>query len=177
MKAHDMGMDVFGKAPTNEKGKYFRNNVWYWRPLADLCQALAPDICAPCEHWQSNDGDGLDASGAEALGTVLRKRLADGTIASLLAERDKLLAELPDEPCELCSGTGIRSDDIGRKDGQPDKIITAPPDHPRLGQKGWCNACDGRGTRRPFATNYPCDVENVTEFADFLEACGGFEIC
>jgi hypothetical protein len=28
-----MGMDVYGKAPTVEEGKYFRNNLWWWRPL------------------------------------------------------------------------------------------------------------------------------------------------
>ena len=31
-----MGMDVFGKNPTSEVGKYFRRNVWHWRRLADL---------------------------------------------------------------------------------------------------------------------------------------------
>ena len=31
-----MGMDVFGLAPKEEKGEYFRNNVWWWRPLWDF---------------------------------------------------------------------------------------------------------------------------------------------
>jgi hypothetical protein len=35
-----MGMDVYG-----ESGNYFRNNVWWWRPLANYCQAIAPHIC------------------------------------------------------------------------------------------------------------------------------------
>jgi hypothetical protein len=29
-----MGMDVYGKEPKSDKGEYFRNNVWWWRPLA-----------------------------------------------------------------------------------------------------------------------------------------------
>ena len=171
-----MGMDVYGKAPISEVGAYFRNNVWYWRPLAQLCLTMAPEICAPCEHWQSNDGDGLDGSGAEALATVLRKRLEDGTIARYVAARDKHLAEMADEACTLCSGTGVRSDAIGREHGMPAKVIHEDG-HPRDGQTGWCNACEGRGQRRPFEANYPCAVENVAEFADFLAACGGFEIC
>ena len=32
-----MGMDVYGIAPTSERGEYFRNNVWWWRPLWDYC--------------------------------------------------------------------------------------------------------------------------------------------
>lgn len=170
-----MGMDVFGVKPTNETGRYFRNNIWYWRPLANLCNALAPEICAACESWQHNAGDGLDEAGAQALALVLRRRLEDGTIERFIAERDSRLAALPDEACEICAGTGVRSDSLGKERGMTEKRITERK-HPRCGQKGWCNGCDGRGTVRPFETNYPCTVENVTEFADFLEACGGFEI-
>lgn len=170
-----MGMDVFGIKPTNEAGRYFRNNVWYWRPLAHLCNALAPEICAACEGWQHNGGDGLDAAGAEALALVLKRKLSDGTVARYVEERDRRLRALPDDPCEICDGTGARSDEIAIKHGHPERVITEAG-HPRCGQKGWCNACDGRATVRPFETNYPCTVENVQEFAQFLEACGGFEI-
>ncbi len=171
-----MGMDVYGRKPTAEVGKYFRNNVWWWRPLAELCQEMAPDVCKACTHWQSNDGDGLDAVGAVALAEVLERRIADGTIAQYVCEYEQHLAALPDEKCTWCNGSGIRSDALGVRDGQTEKVITAPPNHPRLGQKGWCNGCDGRGTVRPFATHYPCSVENVAEFAAFCKASGGFEI-
>lgn len=156
-----MGMDVYGRKPTADVGKYFRNNVWWWRPLADLCQQLAPDICAQCQHWQSNDGDGLDAEGATALATVLERRLADGSIGKFIAERDAWLAALPDGTCDLCHGKGIRSDERAVKEGWDKKP---------------CNACDGKGTVRPWETHYPCDAENVAEFAAFLKACGGFNI-
>lgn len=38
------------------------------------------------------------------------------------------------------------------------------------------NGCDGKGTKRPADTWYPFEVENVKEFATFLQDCGGFEI-
>ncbi len=171
-----MGMDVYGRNPTAEVGTYFRNNVWWWRPLANLCQAMAPEICKACKHWQSNEGDGLDAAAAMALGEVLERRIRDGTVARYVLQREQYLERLPDETCELCHGTGIRGDAIGVAHGQTEQFITEPADHPRLGQKGWCNGCDGRGTVRPFATNYPCSVENVAEFAAFCKASGGFEI-
>lgn len=157
-----MGMDVYGKAPTAEAGKYFRNNVWWWRPLADLCQALAPQICRACEHWHSNDGDGLDADGAVALAAVLDARLTDGTVARLLAERDKMIAEMPDVRCDFCLGKGVRTHALAIEHGR---------------DKEPCNACDGKGTVRPWETHYPQDEDNVREFAAFLKDCGGFEIC
>lgn len=156
-----MGMDVYGRKPTAEVGKYFRNNVWWWRPLADLCQAMAPDVCKACKHWQSNDGDGLDKNHALALAAVLESRLADGTIAKLIAERDARIAMLPDEPCDICDGKGKRSDALAVANGWDKKP---------------CNACDGKGTQRPWETHYPCSVENVAEFAAFCKASGGFEI-
>lgn len=157
-----MGMDVYGQAPTSDAGKYFRNNVWWWRPLADLCQALAPQVCSACEHWQSNDGDGLDADGAAALAAVLEARLADGTVARLLAERNERLANLADVTCCLCDGKGVRSDALAVSNGWDKKP---------------CNACSGKGTERPPETHYVQDEDNVREFAAFLSACGGFEIC
>ncbi len=157
-----MGMDVYGNAPTSETGKYFRNNVWWWRPLADICQALAPQICEACEHWQSNDGDGLDADGAAALAAVLEARLADGTVKRLLTERDTMIAEMADVTCDLCNGKGVRSDELAVANGWDKKP---------------CNACDGKGAVRPWETHYPQDEDNVREFAAFLKDCGGFEIC
>ena len=48
-----MGMDMYGRKPTGERGEYFRNNVWWWHPLADYCIMIAPDICAPCKYWHT----------------------------------------------------------------------------------------------------------------------------
>ena len=31
-----MGMDVYGRRPKSERGEYFRNNIWWWHPLADF---------------------------------------------------------------------------------------------------------------------------------------------
>lgn len=39
-----MSFDLYGVKPMNEKGEYFRNNVWYWRPLwifvCETCQDI-----------------------------------------------------------------------------------------------------------------------------------------
>ena len=35
-----MGMDVYGKNPINDDGKYFRANIWCWRPIYSLTVEL-----------------------------------------------------------------------------------------------------------------------------------------
>ena len=75
-----MGMDVYGKSPTTEKGAYFRKNVWGWHPLWNLCEELSPDVAGKVEYGHSNDGDGLCAHDARLLGRVLWDALWDGRV-------------------------------------------------------------------------------------------------
>ena len=39
-----MGMDVYGKNPSNGDGEYFRANVWSWRPIYSLTVELCSDL-------------------------------------------------------------------------------------------------------------------------------------
>ena len=61
-----MGMDVIGRAPRSERGKYFENNSSWWHPLATYCKEVAPEIARGCRHWHTNSGDGLDAAASLA---------------------------------------------------------------------------------------------------------------
>jgi hypothetical protein len=154
-----MGMDVFGKAPDDPKGAYFRNNIWWWHPLAAYCVETAPDLTASCQSWHSNEGDGLDADTSRQLAAALRQRIADGQTAAYAAIREAEHHALPDEPCDICGGTGSR---------------LAPPEVRRGNYP--CLGCNGKGRIRPRKTQYPFSVENVEEFATFLEHCNGFAI-
>lgn len=171
-----MGMDVYGTQPTSKTGEYFRNNVWWWRPLADYVRQIAPEITAACVYWQSNDGDGLDAAGARALADRLQQELSEGRTAAYAAIRAAELAALPDEPCAYCASTGTRTDAVGVRMGMRTRTCPDEPGHPRRGEVGWCNGCDGRGRVRPSEADYPFSVENVEAFVAFLRDCGGFEI-
>ena len=172
-----MGMDVYGSKPKSEKGEYFRNNVWWWRPLAIYCVESHPDLTAACENWHSNDGDGLDADGAVALGNALMEDIALGRTEDWMVRYYGELADLPRELCELCGATGIRRDKVGQEMGMPDKALSTEVASLVGREFGWCNACDGVGSREPWMANYPFSVENVREFAEFLLDSGGFSIC
>lgn len=149
-------MDVYGKNATTETGRYFRNNVWWWRPLADYITTHEPELSKSCACWQSNNGDGLDAEKSIALAEALQKRIDADEVKEYEARLVAELAALPDEDCWLCNGTGKRTD----------MTVT-----------NGCDACQGSGKLRPDAVHCLFSVDNVQQFVNFLRECGGFEIC
>jgi len=152
-----MGMDVYGKSPRSEVGEYFRRAVWGWHPLAEFCQQF--EISNGCNYWHSNDGDGLDDEDASRLAADIRQAIANGEATAYIGQRNRELAEMPDEDCRICGGTGARLPvpEVG------------PGDQP-------CNGCNSTGKVRPWGCNYHLDVDDLNEFAAFLEDCGGFAI-
>lgn len=172
-----MGMDVYGKSPATEAGEYFRATVWFWHPLWEYCERSFPTITDKVEHGHSNSGDGLDADDSKALAEAIRASLADGSALEYSNQRNAYLAELERPTCDLCDGTGIRTDKIGVDAGFPTKALE-PEQAIVLGRThGWCNACHGDGAVDAWETNYLFDLEVLERFAGFLENCGGFEIC
>ena len=167
-----MGMDVVGR---NNPDAYFRNNVWWWRPLWDYCVELAPELCEEVSgHY--NDGDGLDEDGALQLSAILYMEIESGRTLRYEKAYNKRISELPRHDCNLCEGTGIRTDAVGVDMGMPTRELE-PHVAAIVGRThGWCNACGGEGLADDWQTSYPFSVENVSEFADFLADCGGFSI-
>lgn len=171
-----MGMDVYGKNPSSEKGEYFRNNVWWWRPLWDYCESVAPHLCEDVSG-HTNDGEGLDEVGAQELATILLNELSNGDTLFYQQKYNEYRASLPREDCDLCGTSGIRTDSIGMEMGQHDKELPVEVQILTGRTHGWCNGCNGVGTRESWQASYPFSVDNVKEFAEFLSECGGFSIC
>ena len=130
------------------------------------------------ENWFMPGGPGVDAAIASRLAIDFHQALQDGRVASYIAIKEAELRQLPIEECETCSGTGVRSDAIGQKYGMTERVIglqtQSSTDHPRYGEVGWCNGCDGEGRRKP--RRYPVVVADVIEFSQFLQVCGGFAV-
>ncbi|MDR3351484.1 MAG: hypothetical protein LBO00_00375 [Zoogloeaceae bacterium] len=154
-----MGMDVLGISPVSEQGRRFHNTVWWWRPLWQYCEEIAPDLIPADNSGHSNNGWGLDASGALALANRLLEAVASGETQKYEERYRAHLEALPLEPCKICDGTGHRA--------EPPNTGPGPLS---------CNACGGIGKRKNFATDYPFVVDNVREFTAFLRDCGGFNI-
>ena len=172
-----MGMDVYGKKPSSRTGEYFRRNVWGWRPLWDYVENQHPEIAELVQYPQSNDGDGLGARDSKKLAKLLMADYESGKVEEYVVERNRKLAEIPMDECDICDSTGIRTDEVGIENKMPEKELD-PDVSIILGrEKGWCNACQGLGKREPIQTWYYLDSEDVKQFAEFLAECGGFEIC
>ena len=157
-----MGMDVYGKSPLGEKGEYFRRSLWSWHPLWDLVTDLVPWVKDAVANGHTNDGDGLDAEQAAQLAIDLKALLESGEVVITLLDVGHHLADLPDVVCEWCKGTGVRTDEVGQSMG--------------MAARGWCNGCDGKGTRQDDRRMYQVSVQDVREFAEFVRESGGFEI-
>ena len=150
-----MGMDVYGDKPKSSKGDYFRNNVWWWRPLWNYCATSAPELIDKETYVSGtyNDGKGLNAMKAAKLGVKLLTLIEDGSCATYKRERDLYLESIPDEVCGNCNGNNRGN--FKKKD---------------------CKACKSKGTRESWERHYPFDIENVKEFAEFCIESGGFKI-
>jgi hypothetical protein len=157
-----MGFDVYGKNPQSEVGKYFRNNVWWWRGLWDYCCNVGSSVIskALANSGQMNDGKGLSAKKSLQLAKILEEEDNSGRLAAYELAYKQAQEQIADEDCHCCGGTGKRLP----------PPFTGPGTHD-------CNGCNNKGKVRPWAAQYPFSAENVKEFAAFLKDCGGFEIC
>ena len=172
-----MGMDLFGIKPTEKEGEHFRNNVWWWRPLAEFVQINYSDIADKCKCWQTNDGDGLDEDDAKKLAERIEQDLVVGRVRLYEEARQIALASLDREPCKWCNSTGIRTDQTGVDMGFPTEALPAETAILTGRTHGTCNACGGIGTTEHWELSYRFNEENVAEFLTFLKSCGGFQIC
>lgn len=71
-------MDVYGKAPANASGEYFRSTVWYWGPLWSYVETVAPTICVKVDQPYMNVGSGLTEPDSSELGEIIQQEIDSG---------------------------------------------------------------------------------------------------
>jgi len=155
-----MGMDVVGLKPKTSVGEYFRNNVWYWRPLWDYCCTIDEQLYDKVPSAHTNDGDGLDAIQSRQLAFKLQEEIDSGRAKQFVDDYETRRASLPKIECTYCDENGNRT--------WPTKTvekITKP-----------CNACNGTRLTDSWDSWYPMTLENIQSFVNFLMDCGGFQI-
>ena len=145
------------KFEQDNPGYYFRNNVWYWRPLwSYICDYIAPDILSDEDKKGGayNDCHHINAIKANYIADKIAEKHATGELQKFADWYQISRDNLPKETCDICEGSGKRWDEH---------------------VKGKCNACED-GMKDNWAKSYPFEVENVLEFGRFCKESGGFEI-
>ena len=153
-----MGFDIYGVSARSPEGEYFRNNVWWWRPLWDYIATNCSDIlmAEDIENGSFNDHWIINEDKARKIADKLDFLVTTGEAAKYEAEYSRHIKELPLVKCDCCHGTGTRDDQY---------------------VKGKCNMCDGKGEAKEWKAHYPFSVENVKDFIKFCRDSGGFAIC
>ena len=167
-----MGFDLYslGNHKT-EKGEYFRNNVWYWRPLADfVCEKTGVVSDEDKSHWHHNDGHTVSEQEAKQIAKQLKELVKNGEVSKAIKENEEMQ--------EQANQNNIfvqRCHDMLRKkvEAETGETNLAPRDYPKEDHDTW----DWIQSKYSYGSSYPFTMENVEEFIKFCEESNGFRIC
>lgn len=165
-----MGTTIHGLSPKHAVGAEFGRNVWGWKPMMDYISEKHPKFE---KFFEKNRLTELQAS---KIADALFADIASGVAKQYTDGFEQHQAHLEEVKCEICEGTGIRTDEIGMEKGMP--LVTLSPDLAAKYRRlvGWCNGCFGKGTRKPLESAYYLELVDIQEFAEFLKNCGGAKI-
>ena len=152
-------------------GVYFRNNCWWWRPLAyfitEHCDWLTTE---QKESLQNNSGFEFSHHEAGTIADTLQKKVDDGSAAEReeVNKREMAVAE------EWNKGINAQQGAVGeeaKKETGNKNIV--PYDYPADLKKKW----DDLQKSEDRKAHYPFAERNIKEFIVFLRECGGFQVC
>ncbi len=152
-------------------GDYFRNNVWWWRPLANYVIKFTGCIDeSDHEYWSENGGHEVDDQTAKQIHNQLKVLIESGHTKKFEDdyEKERLKAEKHNDKVEKELEKFCKS--VEKKLG---KTNLAPMDFPKADHDEWERIYH----KRKWNASYPFSVENVKEFAEFCRFSGGFKIC
>ena len=156
----------------NNPGNYFRNNVWWWRPLwtftCDHCADFLTedDMNGGCY----NDSYIITEDKAVAIAERLYEALKEPETQEYLDNHMKAM-EKAKKHNEIIEQEKKALDEIAVAI-TGDKNV-APIDYPKDLKKKF----DELMKKRDWASSYPINRENIENFARFAEQSGGFSIC
>lgn len=154
-------MNDYTKA-MEEKGAYFRNNIWWWPLLWGFAytHAVKQDILTieDFKLGSANNGHRISKSKATKLGRLLLALIADGTVKK--KEKDVKIA--------------IRE---AKKHNAKVESWYKKELKNNLTEEAKNKLFSRKMGEMSHAEYYAFDVDNVREFAEFCLASGGFRIC
>lgn len=154
-----------------QAGTYFRNNVWWWRPLADYIIEFTNCVDEKdFASWHENGGHQVSEADANAIANQLEHLISTGHAKEYADKYEK------DRRVELEHNNKIKvleeqlQEKVKKATGNKN---VAPCDYPEQYREEW----DRLQRAIRWSANYPFTVDNVKEFIQFARNSGGFEIC
>lgn len=152
-------------------GTYFRNNVWWWRRLADFVYNETGCISdEDFPKWHTNEGHQVSEQEAIAIADQLQMLLDNGTVAKHEEEINTQMERASKENEKVDEAHKKLAEKVKQETG---KENLAPADYPKADYEEW-NRIQGQYN---YNSSYPFKTENVREFINFCRSSGGFEIC
>jgi len=168
----DEYFEELSKFESENKGYYFRNNVWWWRPLASYVLEHTKVITSKkkIDGFGYNDGVAISAKEAEQIAKQLYYLLETGHTKEYAKQHEEKRAIAENHNALVKKKLDELALEAERITGKKD---VAPSEYPKDLSKKW----DEIYQEKEWIENYPFSVENVKEFADFCKDSGGFTIC
>ena len=167
-----MGFDLYSTGNhKTENGEYFRNNVWWWRRLADfVCEHTGVVEEKDKASWQHNDGHEVSEQEAMQIAKQLKALIKDGTVSKAIreVEEEEKKAEKNNKQVDLCQA--LLREKVEKETG---KTNLAPADYPNEHRETW----QWLQSKHDWGSSYPFTMEQVESFIEFCEQSNGFRIC
>jgi len=156
---------------TDNPGAYFRNNVWFWRPLWNFVVEACEDYMTVDEidGGYSNSGHQIEKETAIYIAKKLSEKLADGTVDTLEREWELKRAKAEAHNKEVRAEMDKISKECKSKHGND----LVPANYPEPYNTQWQKAY----AKENWDASYPFSKENIKDFATFCMQSGGFQIC
>lgn len=153
-------------------GYYFRNNVWWWRPLADFVLWLADEEFTDKDRqgWHCNSGYRVDEKKAKVIAELLEASIDEGIAKKYQDATDDKMKKAKAHNKEIEKKHKELRKIVERHTGKKDLV---PNDYPEPFNSQWNDI----QKLTNYEAHYPFSVDNVKSFAKFCRESGGFEIC
>ena len=150
----------------NQSGTYFRNNCWYWRPLADYVIRFTKVVAdKDTQSWAFNDCYEVSKEDAEMISQQLDHLISTNHTKDYETRYNKLVADAEKYNLKV-------KKDIDKLGNLPRNKNLAPAKYNKKDKLEW----DRLYNKQKSIANYPFKLENVKEFSEFCKNSGGFTI-
>ena len=161
--------NAYEKWENENPGVYFRNNVWWWRPLWMYVCSSCQDILTEKDMTKGtyNDGHKISKTKSKKIAARLRKLIKDLDVKIYAAHYEEKRQETVDYNKKIEVLIDVLKERVKEQHGD-----IVPRDYPEPHKTDW----DNLQAKKKWEGNYPFDEKNVKEFAEFCEQSGGFTI-